>query len=80
MEATETVIVAPLDEALALYASLPAAVPVSAAEAGTERRQVVLATQLATIPLDRFEPSPVGKLQRTTRNRLDAVLRMVLSL
>jgi mRNA-degrading endonuclease toxin of MazEF toxin-antitoxin module len=77
---SETVLVAPLDEALDLYASLPGALPVSAVEAGAKRRQVALLTQIVTLPVERFEPTAVGKLERPTRAKMDQVLRLVLDL
>jgi mRNA-degrading endonuclease toxin of MazEF toxin-antitoxin module len=78
--ALETILVAPLDEALPVYAALPGAVPVSANEAGTKKRQVALVTQLTALPLDRFEPMTAGRLDRATQARLDGVLRLVLDL
>ena len=78
--ALDTVVVAPLDEALPVYSSLPGAVPVSASEAGTKKKQVALVTQLTTLPLDRFEPTPAGRIDRSTRTQLESVIRLVLEL
>jgi mRNA-degrading endonuclease toxin of MazEF toxin-antitoxin module len=78
--AIETVLVAPLDESLAVYAHMPGAVPVSAREAGTQKKQVALITQLAALPTDRFEPSAVGRVEAGTRTHIDRVLELVLDL
>lgn len=78
--ALETVLVAPLDEAVSLYTEMPGAVPVSPSEAGTKKKQVALVTQLTVLPLDRFEPIAAGSIDRTTSARIDAVLKLVLDL
>lgn len=79
-QALDTVLVAPLDEAIDAYAALPGAVPVSPAESGTRKKQVVLLTQIATVPLSRFEPASVGRLTHPTRTKMDGVLTLVLDL
>jgi hypothetical protein len=56
--ALETVLVAPLDEALPVYGAMPGALAVSAREAGTRKGQVALLTSLATVALERFEVLP----------------------
>jgi len=76
----DTVIVCPLDEAVEAYSAMPGAVPVSPSEAGTKKKQVAIATQIVTLPLSRFEASIAGRLTRTTRSRLDDVLKLVLEL
>ena len=78
--AIETILVAPLDEAVPVYAAMPGAVPVSASEAGTKKKQVALVTQVTALPLDRFEPVAAGRIDRATRARIDSVLRLVLDL
>jgi mRNA-degrading endonuclease toxin of MazEF toxin-antitoxin module len=77
---SDTVLVAPLDEALEMYGPLPGALPLTPAEAGTRTKQVALLTHIVTLPLDRFEAVAVGRLARSTRGRLDEVLRLVLDL
>lgn len=77
---TETALVAPLDDALGIYSSMPGAVPVSASEGGAEKRQVVVLTQIMALPIERFDPMAVGRLGRATRARMDSVLRLVLDL
>lgn len=79
-ESIETVLVAPLDEALALYSAMPGAVPISARDAGAKKRQVALLTQLMALPLERFESAAVGQIDRATRVRVDGTLRLVLDL
>src|SRR5689334_1063453 len=59
-----TVLVAPLDVALDVYASMPGALPVTAAEAGADKKQVALLTQIMTLPLERFDAAAVGQLNR----------------
>jgi mRNA-degrading endonuclease toxin of MazEF toxin-antitoxin module len=76
----ETVVVAPLDEALAMYSAMPGALLVAASEAGARKKQVALLTQIVTLPLERFEASRVGRLNRVTRARMDEILRLVLAL
>jgi mRNA-degrading endonuclease toxin of MazEF toxin-antitoxin module len=78
--AIETVLVAPLDEAVPVYSNMPGAVPVSPSEAGTKKKQVALITQVTALPLDRFEPTAAGRVDRTTRGRIDTVLKLVLDL
>ena len=78
--AIETVLVAPLDEAVSIYSDMPGAVPVSALEAGTKKKQVALVTQITALPLERFEPTAAGRIDRATRARIDGVLRLVLDL
>lgn len=79
-QALDTVVVAPLDEAIDAYSVMPGAVPVSPTESGAKKKQVVLLTQIATVPLSRFEPSSVGRLAHGTRTKMDGVLRLVLGL
>jgi mRNA-degrading endonuclease toxin of MazEF toxin-antitoxin module len=76
----ETAVVAPLDDALPMYSSMPGALLVAASEAGARKKQVALLTQIMTLPLERFEVSAVGKFNRVTRVRMDEILRLVLSL
>jgi mRNA-degrading endonuclease toxin of MazEF toxin-antitoxin module len=78
--AAETIMVAPLDEALSFYASMPGAVPVSAREAGTDKKQVLLLTQIMTLPMERFSVAAVGGLDSSTRTRMNSVLRLVLEI
>jgi mRNA-degrading endonuclease toxin of MazEF toxin-antitoxin module len=75
-----TLLVVPLDQALAPYASDPTAVPVSSREAGSKTDQVALATQVRPILLDNFSPGAAGRLLPATLARLDRVLRLVLGL
>ena len=79
-DAFETVLAVPLDEDTPVYRGYGLALPVSAAESGTRRGHVALVAQLTCVALDRFEPSPVGKLKRTTLDRLSRTLELVLDL
>jgi hypothetical protein len=76
----ETSMVAPLDDEAHMYEDDPLVVHVSAKEAGTTAPQVVLVHLLAAISLDRFEPTPVGRLSSRAMIRVEAVLRAVLDL
>jgi mRNA-degrading endonuclease toxin of MazEF toxin-antitoxin module len=75
-----TVLVIPLDDPLAVHERNPAAVSISAAEAGTAGRQVALVTHLTVLPVDRFEASIGGRLSQATLSQIDAVLKIVLGL
>ena len=76
----DTVVVIPLDDRRPEYSTLPGVVPVTGAEAGTEREQAALVTQLTNLGLDRFEASPVGRLRPATLRRIGQVLKLVLEL
>ena len=78
--ALDTVLAAPLDDALQIYATFGGAVPVGASEAGTRADQVVVVTQLSCVAIDYFEPMPVGKVKPATLARVNRVLRLVLHL
>jgi mRNA-degrading endonuclease toxin of MazEF toxin-antitoxin module len=75
-----TTIAVALDAATAVHDGSPVAVLVSAAEAGSRTPHVAVATHVATIPLDRFQPTAVGRLEPATLTQLDGVLRVVLGL
>lgn len=75
-----TLLVVPIDHALALYANDPTAVPISAREAGTKTDQVALAPQLRPTRLDHLAPGAVGRLSPPSLARLERVLRLVLGL
>lgn len=76
----DTIVVAPLDRAFGFYDDLPGAVPVSAAEAGAEHKQVVLLPQVASVPAAQFDPVAVGKLRPATLARVGGELKLVLDL
>ena len=77
---TPTTIAVVLDVASAVHDGSPFAVAVSPAEAGSRVPHLALANHLATVPLDRFQPGVVGRLEPATLARLDSVLRVVLAL
>jgi mRNA-degrading endonuclease toxin of MazEF toxin-antitoxin module len=74
----DTLLVVPLDRAHADYSRLPALVRVSAAEAGTKEDHVAIVPHLGSIPADRFDLSPVGRLQPATLARIARVVKLVL--
>ena len=76
----ETVVAAPLDAAMDVYAGDPASVRVTAREAGTRADQVVLVALLAALPTARFEPAPVGQLDRPSIVSVSRVLRLLFEL
>ena len=77
--ALPTVLVVPLDSAVASFAGDPSCVPVSAREAGgTEHVAVV--TQLRPVRVDALEPAAHGHLGRGTMKALERALKLVLGL
>ena len=78
--ALDTTIVVPLDDDLPLYEGDPLVVSVSAKEAGTRRGQVALVAHVLSVRIDRFEPTPVGKLKLVTLRSLEASARVILDL
>jgi len=79
-ESIETVLVAPMDEALPIYTAMPGAIPISAREAGAKKKFVAILTQVTCLPLERFESIAVGQIDRGTSARIDGTLRLVLGL
>ena len=77
---TPTTIAVVLDVAAAVHDGSPFAVAVTPAEAGSRVPHLALANHVATIPLDRFQPGAVGRLDPATLAQLDSVLRVVLAL
>jgi mRNA-degrading endonuclease toxin of MazEF toxin-antitoxin module len=75
-----TLLVAPMDHALSVYANDPTAVPVLPREAGTKTDQVALVAQIRPVRLDLLAPGAVGRLGPQTQARLDRALRLVLGL
>ena len=57
-----TVLVAPLDEAAAMYEANPLMVPVPAVESGLGRDTVLVLTALTSVSRDRLGPAKVGAL------------------
>lgn len=76
----DSVIVAPLDAALALYDRDPSVVRISSREAGTRGMQVVLVPMLRALSLDEFTPAPVGRLDPRSLHAVARVLRMLFDL
>lgn len=72
-----TVVVAPLDEAVPVYAGYPGAVPVRRADG---REMVVLVPNLRAMRSDRFEAGPRGRLDPKTLGAIDRVLRILLAM
>lgn len=76
----DTVVVAPLDRSHPAYSGLPGLVVVSGHEAGARNDHVVIVPHLLSLPLERFEPAPAGRLEPATLNRLGDVVKLVLDL
>jgi mRNA-degrading endonuclease toxin of MazEF toxin-antitoxin module len=75
-----TTVAVPLDLAIAVHDGNPLAVAVSPTEAGDVAPHVAVGSHPSTIPWDKFEPAVAGHLEPATLARLDAVLRVVLTL
>jgi mRNA-degrading endonuclease toxin of MazEF toxin-antitoxin module len=75
-----SLVVVPLDSAVQLYASHPAAVLVPAREAGSRVDHVAVVPQVGVVLADRFSGGAVGRLSAQTLSKLDRVLRLVLEL
>jgi mRNA-degrading endonuclease toxin of MazEF toxin-antitoxin module len=76
----DTVVVAPLDEDLPLYAHDPLVVHVSKREAGTTMPQVVLITHMTSVLRERFEPARVGRLRSTSMRDVERLVTILLEL
>jgi mRNA-degrading endonuclease toxin of MazEF toxin-antitoxin module len=79
-KALPTLIVVPLDSAIAVHAGRRLAVPVSAEEAGSSVDHVALVHQVRAIRSDRLAPGVVGRLRAETLSTVSEVLRRVLAL
>jgi mRNA-degrading endonuclease toxin of MazEF toxin-antitoxin module len=76
----DTVVVAPFDEDAPMYQGDPLAVRVLGKEAGTKGAQVALIHLIGAARLEKFEPTPAGRLSSHSMARVDDVLRTVLLL
>ena len=76
----DTVVVAPMDDALPLYASDPLVVHVSKREAGTAARQVVLVSHLSSVLRERFEPMRAGRLRASSMSDIGRLVAILLEL
>ena len=77
--ALPTVVVAPLDEAHAVYAGFPGAVPVTTTGARA-RDMVILVPNLRAVRLDRLAGKVQGRLDRKHLAAVDRVLRLLLDM
>jgi mRNA-degrading endonuclease toxin of MazEF toxin-antitoxin module len=75
-----TMVVVPLDPAVGAYAGHPAALRVSASEAGSSVDQVAVVWRMRAVAADAFSPGPVGRLRPGTVTALDDLLSLVLGL
>jgi len=80
LQGIDTVVVAPLDDSAPMYEGDPLVVPISSAEAGTPRAQVVLVHLISAVRLDRFEVAAVGRLSSKSMGLVDGLLRTILHL
>jgi mRNA-degrading endonuclease toxin of MazEF toxin-antitoxin module len=78
--ALPTTLVVPLDLLADPYLDLDLLARIPAAEAGTRKDQVAIASHVRFVPTDRFEPGRVGKLSDQTLAELDEKLRLILDL
>jgi mRNA-degrading endonuclease toxin of MazEF toxin-antitoxin module len=72
-----TIVVAPLDEAVPVYAGYPGVVPVCTSDG---RDMVVLVPNLRAVRTDRFAPRSHGRLDAKTLAAIDRVVRIVLDM
>jgi mRNA-degrading endonuclease toxin of MazEF toxin-antitoxin module len=75
-----TVVVVPLEPKTQLFAGMPLAVRVAAAESGAAHDHVALPTAVRALPFDRLAPGRVGRLRPRTLHELDEKLRLSLDL
>ncbi len=75
-----TVLVVPLDPALALYDGNPTAVLVPARESGLGADHMAVLTHVRPVALGHLAPAVVGRLSPQTQLALDRVLKLVLGL
>lgn len=76
----ETVVVAPLDDDLPLYAVDPLVVRVSRREAGTSKPQVVLVSHLTSVLRERFDSVRVGRLRAAPMRDVGRLAMILLEL
>jgi hypothetical protein len=75
-----TLLVVPLDPAVAAYGDQPAVLRVSRDEAGSGAEHVAVPWRLRAISADSVAPGPVGRLLPRTLRALDDLLKLVLDL
>ncbi len=80
LQGLDTVVVAPLDQAAAMYDGDPLVVPLTPKESGTKAAQVALVYLLSAVPVARFEEAAVGRVSARTLARLGEATRTVLDL
>lgn len=76
----DTVVVAPLDEDLPLYAPDPLVVHVTKREAGTSTPQVVLIAHMTSVLRERFDAVRVGRLRATSMRDVEKLMTILLEL
>lgn len=76
----ETVVVAPLDDDLALYERDPLVVRINKREGGTSKPQVVLVSHLMSVLRERFEPVRVGRLRPASMDEVSKLVTILLEL
>jgi hypothetical protein len=76
----DTVVVAPLDEDLPVYAADPLVVQVTKREAGTSRPQVVLVAHLTSVLRERFDAVRVGRLRAASMTSVERLVSILLEL
>ena len=76
----DTVLVAPLDEDLALYRADPLVVHVTKREAGTPSPQVVLIAHMTSVLRERFDVGRVGRLRAGSMRDIEKLLIILLEL
>lgn len=74
----QTVVVAPLDDDLPLYAGDPLVARITKREAGTTRPQVVLVQHVTSVLRDRFEPTRAGRLKASSMRDVERLLAILL--
>lgn len=76
----ETVVVAPLDDDLPLYAGDPLVVHATKREAGATEPQVILVQHLTSVLRDRFDAARVGRLRASTMRDVERLVTILLEI
>lgn len=76
----DTVVAAPLDDDLPVYAGDPLVVRVTKREAGTSTPQVVLVAHLTSVLRERFDAVRVGRLRPASMTDVEKLMTILLEL
>lgn len=76
----DTIVVAPLDDDLPMYATDPLAVHVTRRESGAPAAQVVLVSHLTSVLRERFDSGRVGRLRSSSMRDIERLIGILLEL